>query len=212
MVEIDHAGKHGQTAHMKLNTATLLTLLRIALIPVLVLLFYLPPGWSNWLTAITFSLAAITDWADGYVARKLNQQSTFGAFLDPVADKLMIAVTLVLLTQHHPTALFAIPAAIIIGREITISALREWMAVLGERGAVDVKFIGKIKTTFQMTALILLLLRDPVLGIPVFELGHVCLWIAAVLTLWSMISYLRAAWPLLTRDPPRSDAQSGNSK
>ncbi|MDX1569372.1 MAG: CDP-diacylglycerol--glycerol-3-phosphate 3-phosphatidyltransferase [Xanthomonadales bacterium] len=183
---------------MELNTANVLTLLRILLIPVLVVVFYLPNWWSNWATAIIFSVAAITDWLDGYVARRFNQTSRFGAFLDPVADKLMVGVTLVLLVQHHPTAFFAIPAAVIIGREITISALREWMAELGQRSAVNVKAIGKVKTTFQMIALILLLLREPVLFIPTFEIGHVALWVAALLTIWSMIIYLRAAWPLLT--------------
>lgn len=190
---------------MELNSANILTLFRIALIPILVVFFYLNVPWSNWATTAIFSLAAITDWLDGYVARRFNQTSRFGAFLDPVADKLMVGVTLVLLTQHNPTALFAIPAAIIIGREITISALREWMAELGQRAAVGVQTIGKVKTVFQMIALILLLFREPLLGLPIFTLGHVLLWIAALLTIWSMGVYLRAAWPLIThpmRKPP----------
>ena len=183
---------------MELNSANILTLFRIVLIPILVIFFYVDVSWANWATTIVFSLAAITDWLDGYVARRFNQTSRFGAFLDPVADKLMVAVTLVLLTQHHPTALFAIPAAIIIGREITISALREWMASIGQRAAVDVQAIGKVKTVMQMVALILLLFRDKLVGLPLFTIGHVMLWVAALLTIWSMVVYLRAAWPLIT--------------
>ncbi len=180
---------------MELNLATLLTLFRIALIPVLVVFFYLPYGWTNWACATIFGLAAVTDWADGYVARRYNQVSPFGEFLDPVADKLMVAVTLVLLVGYHPTAWFVVPAAIIIGREITISALREWMAGIGERGTVRVAFMGKLKTIVQMVALLLLLVREPIGPIPTFALGHLGLWIAAVLTIWSMVVYLRAAWP-----------------
>lgn len=183
---------------MELNSANVLTLFRIALIPILVVFFYVDVSWSNWATTAVFSLAAITDWLDGYVARRFNQTSRFGAFLDPVADKLMVGVTLVLLVQHHPTAPFAIPAAIIIGREITISALREWMAELGQRGAVAVHLVGKVKTTFQMIALILLLFRESLFGLPIFLLGHIALWISAILTMWSMVLYLRAAWPMIT--------------
>ncbi len=180
---------------MELKAATLLTLFRIALIPVLVVFFYLPYGWTNWACAGIFGLAALTDWADGYVARRYDQVSPFGEFLDPVADKLMVAVTLVLLVQYQPSAWFVIPAAIIIGREITISALREWMAGIGESGAVRVAFVGKLKTIVQMVALVLLLLREPLGPIPTFTLGHIGLWVAAVLTIWSMVVYLRAAWP-----------------
>lgn len=182
---------------MVLNTATILTLLRIALIPVLVIFFYLPVSWSHWATTITFGLAALTDWLDGYVARRFNQTSKFGEFLDPVADKLMVSVTLVLLTQYHPTVWFALPAAIIIGREISISALREWMAQIGEHTSVKVATVGKIKTIFQMVALLLLLFREPLVKVPAFYLGHACLWVAAVLTMWSMVAYLRAAWPII---------------
>jgi len=182
---------------MVLNTATILTLLRILLIPILVVFFYMEVSWANWATSIIFSIAALTDWLDGYIARKYDLESKFGAFLDPVADKLMVATTLVLLVQHHPTAYFAVPAAIIIGREITISALREWMAEIGARSTVQVAGLGKWKTGFQMAALIMLLFRESLLGLPVFEMGHVCLWIAAVLTIWSMVNYLRAAWPMM---------------
>ncbi len=183
---------------MEMNAANWLTLFRIILIPVLVMLFYLPPGWSNWATAIVFSLAAVTDWLDGFVARRFNLTSEFGEFLDPVADKLMVAVALVILVQSHPTPYFAVPAAIIIGREITISALREWMSRIGRRAVVGVVMIGKIKTTFQMFAIAMLLLNQDLsffgLGVvDTFYVGHACLWIAAVLTMWSMVQYVKSA-------------------
>jgi CDP-diacylglycerol--glycerol-3-phosphate 3-phosphatidyltransferase/cardiolipin synthase len=182
---------------MPLNIPNYLTLFRIALIPVFILVFYLPFSWNHIATALIFSLAAVTDWLDGYLARRLGQTSRFGAFLDPVADKLMVAAALVLLVQEHPTAAFAIPALVIIGREIAISALREWMAEIGERAHVAVSAIGKIKTTAQMAAIILLLYRVPVGPVPVYEIGVVLLYVAALLTLWSMFVYLRAAWPML---------------
>ena len=189
---------------MRLNIPNLLSLLRIALIPVFVLVFYLPHGWVHTATAAIFGLAAITDWLDGYLARRLGQMSAFGAFLDPVADKLMIAVALVLLVDVNPTGLhggiLAVPAAIIIGREIAISALREWMAEIGERAQVAVSIIGKIKTTAQMIAILLLLYRQPVGDIPTLTLGLIALYVAAILTLWSMFIYVRAAWPVLARD------------
>jgi CDP-diacylglycerol--glycerol-3-phosphate 3-phosphatidyltransferase len=177
-----------------MSIPNILTLIRIGLIPVFVLVFYLPFSWSHIATAITFSIAAITDMLDGYLARKLGQVSALGAFLDPVADKLMIAVALVLLVQMHPTPLLAIPAAIIVGREIAISALREWMAELGRRTSVAVSVIGKFKTISQMLALLFLLYREPVGGFPTTTVGYVLLYVAAILTLWSMVVYLRAAW------------------
>jgi CDP-diacylglycerol--glycerol-3-phosphate 3-phosphatidyltransferase/cardiolipin synthase len=183
---------------MPLNIPNYLTLFRIALIPVFVLMFYLPFTWSHFATALIFGLAAITDWLDGYLARRLGQMSRFGAFLDPVADKLMVAVALVLLVQENPTMLLAIPALVIIGREIAISALREWMAEIGERAHVAVSFIGKFKTTVQMIAILLLLYHAPIGPLPVYGIGVVLLYIAALLTLWSMFAYLRAAWPMLT--------------
>lgn len=177
-----------------MNLANQLTLMRIFMIPLFVIVFYLPFGWAHIVTAIIFSLAAITDWADGYVARKYNQSTPFGAFLDPVADKLMVAIALLLLvTLHHDSAWFVVAAAVIVGREIVISALREWMAAVGQRASVAVSSIGKIKTTLQMTAIIVLLMNVPVL----IPLGFVALAGAAALTLWSMILYLRAAWPFL---------------
>ncbi|VAW86212.1 CDP-diacylglycerol--glycerol-3-phosphate 3-phosphatidyltransferase [hydrothermal vent metagenome] len=176
---------------------TMLTFARIGLIPVFVIVFFLPYEWSHIATALIFGLASITDWVDGYLARKWNQTSAFGAFLDPVADKLMVAVILVLLVQANPTALLAIPAAVIICREIAVSALREWMAEIGEKTHVSVSTMGKYKTTFQMIALFMLLYREDILGLPTMVLGIIMLYIAAALTLWSMIIYIRAAWPIL---------------
>jgi len=174
---------------------TLLTWARIALIPVFILVFYLPVSWANDVSVMVFVLAAITDWLDGYLARRLNQTSAFGAFLDPVADKLMVVAALVLLVEAHPTPWMAVPALVIIGREIAVSSLREWMAALGDRARVAVSMIGKIKTTAQMVALILLLYRDPIGPLPIYDMGLVLLYVAATLTLWSMAVYLRAAWP-----------------
>ncbi len=182
------------------NIPTILTLARIVLIPVFVVFFYLPVEWAHIAATAIFVIAAITDWADGYLARKWNQTSPFGAFLDPVADKLMVAVALVLLVSSDPSPWLAIPAAIIIGREITISALREWMAELGERGTVAVSNLGKYKTIAQMIALPVLIFNQPLFGIPIAGLGMVMLYIAATLTLWSMVVYLRAAWPLMMGD------------
>jgi CDP-diacylglycerol--glycerol-3-phosphate 3-phosphatidyltransferase len=175
-----------------------LTLIRIALIPVFMLAFYLPFSWSHLAATALFGLAALTDWFDGYLARKLEQSSRFGAFLDPVADKLVVVVALIMLVQAIPEWWFVIPAAVIIGREIAISALREWMAEIGERAKVAVSVIGKIKTTAQMIALLLLLYREPLWGLPTREIGVVLLYLSAILTLWSMAIYLKAAWPLLS--------------
>jgi len=182
---------------MRWTLPNILTLLRIILIPVLVIIFFMPGQWSYQLSAAVFGLAAITDWLDGYLARRLKQLSVFGAFLDPVADKLMVAVALVLLVQDNPTVLFAIPASIIIGREIAISALREWMSEIGERTRVAVSVIGKIKTITQMVAILLLLYKVPVGPFPTHAVGAVLLYVAAILTLWSMFVYLRAAWPII---------------
>lgn len=182
-----------------LNLPTLLTLLRIALIPVFVGVFFMSFQGVNVLCTALFGLAALTDWLDGYLARRLNQTSAFGAFLDPVADKLMVATALVLLVQAIPTPLMAIAAAIIIGREIAISALREWMAQIGSHGRVAVSRVGKFKTTVQMIAVLLLLYREPLWVFPTLELGLGLLVIAAALTLWSMAHYLMAAWPALRR-------------
>ncbi len=191
---------------MTWTVPNILTLTRIILIPVLVLVFYLPGQWSYQLSAVIFGVAALTDWLDGYLARRLRQMSVFGAFLDPVADKLMVAVALVLLVQDNPSLLFVIPAAIIIGREIAISALREWMSEIGERTRVAVSVIGKIKTITQMVAILLLLYKVPLGPMPTHDIGLVLLYVAAILTLWSMFVYLQAAWPILSGN---SSADSG---
>lgn len=180
------------------NTPNLLTLLRILLIPVFVLVFYLPTRWSPYVAAAVFSAAAVTDFVDGYLARRWGQTSPLGAFLDPVADKLMVAVALVLLVQADPRVLLVLPAVVIIGREITVSALREWMAEIGARAQVAVSAIGKLKTTAQMVSIILLLLRDSAMGPWVYYPGLALLYLAAILTLWSMWLYLQAAWPALS--------------
>lgn len=194
---------------MKLTIPTWLTLLRIVMIPVLVVVFYLPCTWTNVASAGVFALAAITDWLDGWVARRYHQHSAFGAFLDPVADKLMVAVALFLIVQGHPTPWMAFWAAVIVGREIAVSALREWMAEIGQRAKVRVAAIGKIKTTAQMVALLCLLYsvtpgqmltHDIWLGNLIFRAGYWTLAIAALLTLWSGFQYLQAAWPSLRAD------------
>jgi CDP-diacylglycerol--glycerol-3-phosphate 3-phosphatidyltransferase len=189
---------------MPMTFPMILTLLRIALIPVLVIFFYLPFDWSNFVAAVIFIFAALTDWLDGYLARRMKQMSKMGAFLDPVADKLMVATALVIMVHSPPpvfapTMIFAVSAAIIIGREITISALREWMSELGERGTVKVGLLGKLKTIFQMTAISLLLFKADLFGLPLLAIGEILLYLAAGLTLWSMWTYLHAAWPVMNQ-------------
>jgi len=187
-----------------LNLPNILTLLRLVLIPVLVVIYFLPYTWSNLVATVIFAVAASTDWLDGWLARKLNQQTPFGAFLDPVADKLMVTTALVLVATNPMIQrdawlwpLFVVAVAVIIGREIVISALREWMAELGKRASVAVSYIGKVKTTMQMVAIGFLLYRVPVGDLPTQRIGEILLGVAAVLTLWSMWVYLRAAWPVL---------------
>ncbi|MBF7731450.1 CDP-diacylglycerol--glycerol-3-phosphate 3-phosphatidyltransferase [Pseudomonas sp. N040] len=179
-----------------MNIPNLLTVLRVLLIPVFILLFYLPFSWSYWAASGVFAFAGFTDWLDGYLARRLKQSTAFGAFLDPVADKLMVCVALVLLVAEHSSLWLTLPAAIIIGREIVISALREWMAELGARAHVAVSRLGKWKTAAQMVALVILLGNPPLMNFWVW-LGFSLLIIAAGLTLWSMVVYLMAAWPHL---------------
>jgi len=180
---------------MPLNVPNLLTWARILLIPLVVGVFYFPlgTGEQNFIATAAFLVAAVTDWIDGWLARKLNQTSAFGAFLDPVADKLMVAAALVILVELNRAN--AVLAFIIIGREIAISALREWMAKIGAAKSVAVSLIGKLKTIAQMTAIPLLLWHTPIGPIDVQGLGTWSLWIAALLTLWSMVYYLRKAWP-----------------
>ena len=189
---------------MTFNLPNILTLLRVLLVPVMVIVYLADISWSHLVATVIFVAAAITDWLDGYLARRLQQSSKFGAFLDPVADKLIVAVALVLLATDTDILanvwsipLFTCVVSIILCREIIVSALREWMAEIGERGNVAVSYIGKIKTTFQMIAISLLLYQFPFLGLPVFKIGELLLIIAAVLTLWSMYLYLRASWPYL---------------
>ena len=180
---------------MPINWPTLLTWARIILIPVVVGVYYLPisSGEANLIATVAFVLAAVTDWFDGWLARKLGQTSAFGAFLDPVADKLMVAAALVVLVQiGRADALIAI---VIVGREITISALREWMATIGASRSVAVSFIGKLKTTAQMVSIPMLLYHDLLLGLDMQMIGTYLIWGAALLTLWSMAYYVRKAWP-----------------
>lgn len=186
---------------MPFNIPILLTWLRVALIPLVVGVYYLPDHWlhtadRNLASTLVFIVAAVTDWFDGYLARRWNQTSAFGAFLDPVADKLMVAGALLVLVQLGRVD--AIISFIIIGREITISALREWMAEIGARKSVAVSSLGKIKTAAQMIAIPLLLFHDPLFaGFDTHLAGVLLLWIAGVLTVWSMFYYLRKAWPLI---------------
>jgi len=174
--------------------------MRIALVPVLVLFFYLPFHWSNMACVVIFVLAAVTDWADGFLARRTGQMSRFGEFLDPVADKIMVATALILLVQRQESyqVIFALAAAVIVGREITISALREWLSEIGERSRVAVSWVGKVKTGFQMTAIGFLLYHDPIGPLPIALIGEILLYTAAALTLWSMWHYLESAWPVIS--------------
>jgi CDP-diacylglycerol--glycerol-3-phosphate 3-phosphatidyltransferase len=195
---------------MKITIPTALTLFRILLLPVMVVVYFshefvpaIPLRFANIGSATIFILAAVTDWLDGWIARRFGMSSAFGAFLDPVADKLMVAVTLFLLVQSHATPLLAITAAVIVGREISISALREWMAEIGQRATVRVAMMGKIKTAMQIVAIVVLLLEHNKEAelLRYWRVGEALLIIAAVLTIWSGLSYLRAAWPAL-RDQP----------
>lgn len=189
-----------------LNLPNILTLSRVALIPVFLLIAYWPPAIGiaghegsllrHIVLASLFALAAITDWLDGYLARKMNLGSAFGRFLDPVADKLMVAAALVMLVQWQPNIWMAFAAIVIISREITVSALREWMAELGHRASVAVSWVGKLKTTFQLISITVFLLNIDAL----MPLSYILLYIAVILTLWSMMIYLRVAWPYLKAD------------
>lgn len=189
---------------IQLTIPTMLTLARIVMIPVLVAAFYLPFKWTSVVAMLVFALAAFTDWLDGWIARRYHQFSAFGAFLDPVADKLMVSTALFLIVQAHPTPWMAFWAAVIVGREIAVSALREWMAELGQRAKVKVQAVGKFKTVVQMVAIGCLLYspsKNPPewlwLGREVFLIGDWLLAVAAILTLWSGFAYLRAAWPAM---------------
>lgn len=175
-----------------MNLPNLLTVFRIVLIPAFILVYYLPFDWRYFVSASIFALAGATDWLDGYLARRWNQTTPFGAFLDPVADKLIVAAALIVLTETYQQVVLTIASIIIVGREIVISALREWMAEMGKRASVAVSMVGKVKTAGQMFAIVLLLAFPP--GLFWANVGLVMLYVAALLTLWSMGIYLRAAW------------------
>ncbi len=186
---------------LKLNLANMLTLFRIAAIPVVVICFYSPMlPHARPIAAIVFGIAAVTDFIDGWVARRYGQTSRFGEFLDPVADKLMVSIVLVMLVQAEARWFEDVIAMIIIGREITVSALREWMATIGERANVKVSVAGKIKTTLQMFGIAFMVYENDMFGIPIYTVGFVLLVVAAVMTIWSMWIYLRAAWPFIIED------------
>lgn len=190
------------------NWPNVLTLVRISIIPLLVIFFYLPVGWGHIAASVVFALACATDWLDGYLARYLKQSTKLGAFLDPVADKLMVSVALVLIVAEPtfqyvsvtnavvsiPSAVITIPAAIIVARELIVSALREWMAEIGKRSSVAVSKLGKVKTAVQMLALLILIYCDRSSNAGLVFTGYVLLYVSAVLTIWSMLAYLKAAW------------------
>ena len=185
---------------MRLTVPTTITLFRIVLIPIFVVVFYLPYAWANLAAAFIFGLASVTDWIDGYLARLLKQESSFGAFLDPVADKLMVVVAIVLIVQAHPSIYIALPSIIIVAREISISALREWMAELGSSTSVQVSFVGKAKTTAQLFSLLLMIYAEPIAQIPIFQIGLGFYYLAVIFTIVSMVIYLRAAWPVIVKN------------
>jgi CDP-diacylglycerol--glycerol-3-phosphate 3-phosphatidyltransferase len=182
---------------MQITIPTALTLFRILLLPVMVVVFYAGFQGANIAAAMIFIAAGITDWLDGWVARRYDMGSAFGAFLDPVADKLMVAVTLFLLVQENHTPLMAVTSAVIVGREISISALREWMAEIGQRATVRVATLGKVKTVMQIIAIVVLLYQHDLPSLRPFYIGESLLVIASILTIWSGLQYVRAAWPVL---------------
>jgi CDP-diacylglycerol--glycerol-3-phosphate 3-phosphatidyltransferase len=188
----------GTKNHSYWNVPNTLTWLRILMIPAIFVLFYLLPyPWADPASCAAFALAGITDSLDGYYARKLGQTSRLGAFLDPVADKLIVAAALILIVSRDPRWFVVIVAVVIIGREIAVSALREWMAEIGARSRIKVSVLAKYKTIMQIVGLSLLLFREDLFIIPTYKLGLLLTAIAAVLTLWSMVQYLRLAWPEL---------------
>ncbi len=183
-----------------MNLPNSLSLARLAAVPLLVLAYLLPFDWSGYLAAGIFALASLTDLLDGYLARKLDQESSLGAFLDPVADKVLTTTALVLLIGGYGTLLMTLPGVIIIGREVLVSALREWMAEMNRRGIVRVTALGKVKTGMQMLAIIILLLAEPRIEATLTLIGFALLMVSVVFTLWSMQQYLRAAWPTLVSE------------
>lgn len=185
---------------LMLNLANILTLFRIAAIPIVVICFYSDIPHARPIAAVLFGIAAVTDLIDGWVARSFGQTSRFGEFLDPVADKLMVVIVLVMLVQAQSSLWEDIIAMIIIGREITVSALREWMATIGERADVKVHMSGKIKTTLQMFGIAFMVWEEPLLGIDIYKVGYILLIAAAIMTIYSMFVYLRAAWPYMSKE------------
>lgn len=183
-----------------LTLPNILTLVRIALIPCFAICFYLPVVGAKLFAVTVFVVAALTDWLDGYLARRLDQTSRLGAFLDPVADKLMVVIVLIVVLEAHPSPWLALPVAVIIGREIAVSALREWMAEIGARKKVAVSSLGKLKTASQMVALVFLIIGASAQAPAWFHgIGLALLYVATVITLWSMFAYLALAWPDLSR-------------
>lgn len=178
-----------------MNLPTILTLFRILIIPLVVGLYYLPFPWAHPAAAMIFLLACVTDWLDGYLARRFGMTTQLGAFLDPIADKLLVAIVLVVVVGESLIPGLAIPAAVIVAREVAISGLREWMAEMGKRASVAVTTVAKIKTSLQMVALVLLLWYSKTEPQWVLLLGTLSLWVAAALTMWSMVIYIRLAWP-----------------
>jgi len=189
-----------------LITPNKLTAMRIVIVPMIVLVYFSNTAYANLVCTLLFTLAGITDWFDGYLARKYQMESKLGAFLDPVADKLIVTTMLVLLVSSSRVLsglwspiLFIVSCMIIVGREITVSALREWMAEIGERASVSVSFVGKVKTTFQMLSIGMLLYLEPLFGLPILRIGEVLFYVAAALTLWSMTMYLKASWQVINK-------------
>lgn len=182
---------------MKINLPTWLTLFRLVLVPFVIVLLFLPYVQTHYVATAAFVVALATDWLDGWLARRWQQESPFGAFLDPVADKMLVCSVVVLLVYADPRIIIAVPAMIIIGREVAVSALREWMSELGERGLVAVGKMGKYKTAIQMLAIVLMLVELDSGG-AIYDFGTALLIVAALLTLWSMSRYLQSAWPHLS--------------
>ena len=180
-----------------MNLPNIITLARILLVPIFVVIYIWPGDSAYLVAAVLFGLAAATDWLDGYLARRLNQTTPFGAFLDPVADKLIVVSALVVLMAEHSTIWLTLPGLIIVGREIMISALREWMAEMNSSVTVAVSALGKVKTTLQMVAIAVLLALPPESTAAIVFIGYGLLYVAALMTLWSMSLYLQAAWPTL---------------
>lgn len=184
-----------------MNFPNIVSIIRILLIPFMVMVYFLPFMGAHSLASTIFLIACLTDWLDGYLARKLGQATPFGAFLDPVADKILVASAIILILGHAHLSWLTLPSMVIIGREIVVSALREWMAQLGERANVAVSYVGKIKTVFQMIAILFLLYYTPDVTPNWFLiLGYILYYAAAGLTLWSMCLYFKAAWPQLRKE------------